>query len=80
MAARDQHEGKCATHEEHAVILDRLERGHDAMDKRITVLEERSYSPAVIVAVLGLIGTVVTAAGGVLATVLVMAAKSQGWM
>ena len=79
MAARE-HDGKCPWHEDHAVILDRLERGHDAMDRRVTTLESRSYSPAVIVAVLGLIGTVVTAAGGVLATVLVMAAKRQGWM
>ncbi len=72
--------GKCLWHEDHAVVLDRLERGHDAMDKRVTVLEDRSYSPAVVVAVIGLLGTVVTAAGGVLATVLIMVAKTNGWM
>jgi hypothetical protein len=82
MAAREQHDSsdKCPYHEGHAIILDRLERGHDAMDKRVSVLEERSYSPAVIVAFLGLIGTAVTAAGGVLSAVLVLVAKSQGWM
>ena len=50
------------------------------MNKRVEILEERSYSPAVIVAFLGLIGTAVTAAGGVLSAVLVLVAKSQGWM
>ena len=80
MAAAREHDGKCPWHEDHAVILDRLERGHDAMDKRVTVLEDRSYSPAVVVAVIGLLGTVVTAAGGVLATVLIMVAKTNGWM
>ena len=82
-AARERDDigsGKCPWHEDHAVKLDRLERGHDAMDKRVSVLEERSYSPAVIVAFLGLIGTAVTAAGGVLSAVLVLVAKSQGWM
>ncbi len=72
--------GKCPWHEDHAVVLDRLERGHESMNKRVEILEERSYSPAVIVAFLGLIGTAVTAAGGVLSAVLVLVAKSQGWM
>ena len=80
MAAAREHDGKCPWHEDHAVVLDRLERGHDAMDKRVSTLEERSYSPAVIVGFLGLIGTAVTAAGGVLSAVLVLVAKSQGWM
>ena len=62
------------------MVLDRLERGHESMNKRVEILEERSYSPAVIVAFLGLIGTAVTAAGGVLSAVLVLVAKSQGWM
>jgi len=80
MSAASSSGGKCPWHEDHAVVLDRLERGHDAMDKRVSTLEERSYSPAVIVAFLGLIGTAVTAAGGVLSAVLVLVAKSQGWM
>lgn len=80
MSAASAGGGKCPWHEDHAVVLDRLERGHESMNKRVEILEERSYSPAVIVAFLGLIGTAVTAAGGVLSAVLVLVAKSQGWM
>jgi len=70
---------RCEDHQEHAVILDRLETGAKNMEQRISKIEEKVYSPAVMVAVLGLVGTMAATAGGVLSTVLIIIAKTHGW-
>jgi len=70
---------RCEDHQDHAVILDRLETGAKNMDMRISKIEEKVYSPAVMVAVLGLVGTLAATMGGVLSTILVIIAKTHGW-
>lgn len=49
------------------------------MDSRLEAVEAKVYSPAVIVAVLGLVGTMAATAGGILSTILIIAAKAHGW-
>ena len=49
------------------------------METRLNAVEQKVYSPAVIVAVLGLVGTLAATAGGILSTILIVVAKAHGW-
>ena len=72
--------GRCSAHEDMIVRVNSIEQEQEYMQKRVDVLEAKVYSPSVMVAVITLVGTFVTAAGSVLAVVLIAVAKSHGVM
>lgn len=70
---------KCREHQDMCVNYATLRQEVDTMETRLDAVEQKVYSPAVIVAVLGLVGTMAATAGGVLSTILIIAAKAHGW-
>ena len=71
---------RCQAHEEMVVRISSVEQEQEYMNGRLTAVEGKVYSPAVMVAVIGLVGTAVTAAGSVLSVLLIAVLKSHGWM
>jgi hypothetical protein len=57
-----------------------IEQEQEYMNKRLECVEAKVYNPSTVVAVLGLVGTIVTAAGSIIAVVLIAVAKTHGWM
>lgn len=70
---------KCSEHQGICVNFATLRQEVDTMDTRLEAVEQKVYSPAVVVAVLGLVGTFAATAGGILSTILIIAAKAHGW-
>lgn len=70
----------CSAHEGMVVRVNLIEQEQENMNTRLGAVESKVYSPAVMVAVIGLVGTIVTVAGSVLSVVLMAVLKSHGVM
>jgi hypothetical protein len=70
--------GRCSAHEDMIVRVNLVEQEQETMNTRLQAVEAKVYSPSVMVAVLGLIGTAVTAAGTILGVIAVALLKSHG--
>ena len=71
---------KCTFHETIAVHLANLDNRSTGLEVRMEKVEAKVYSPTVVVAVLALIGTVVTVAGSILSIVVTAFLKAHGYM
>lgn len=72
--------GRCSAHEDMIVRVNLIEQEQTSMIMRLNSLESKVYSPSVVVAVLGLVGTLITVAGSVISVILMAVLKSHGWM
>lgn len=72
--------GRCAAHEDMIVRMNLVEQEQEQMNTRLNVVESKVYSPSVVVAIIGLVGTAVTVTGSVLSVLLMAVMKSHGWM
>lgn len=70
--------GRCGAHEDMVVRMNSVEQEQEYMGKRIDVLEAKVYSPQTMVAIIGLVGTLVTVAGSLISVVLMAILKSHG--
>lgn len=70
---------KCGEHQGICVNFATMRQEVDTMESRLEAVEQKVYSPAVVVAILGLVGTFAATAGGILSTILIIAAKAHGW-
>lgn len=69
---------KCPFHEEVMIRVNMLESKEENMETRLTAVEAKVYSPLVLVAVIGLIGTLATVVGSILSIMLTALLKSYG--
>lgn len=71
----DDHEARLREKTNQCILL--IQKG-DVMEERMKTVEAKVYSPLVVVAVIGLIGTCATVAGSVLSIILTATLKAHG--